>query len=122
MFQLLTGRLPFKGANNYSMIYQIINVDPPRPIEVRPDIPPRIDAIVMRALQKETTKRYQTWDDYKTVEGSAALPLYCGIGSVTRSGRSEKFRCTCAPPSRSDRVQLKPLEMTSPIRQVVSVS
>jgi serine/threonine protein kinase len=63
MFQLLTGRLPFKGANNYSMIYQIINVEPPRPIEVRPDIPPRIDAIVMRALQKDTAKRYQTWDE-----------------------------------------------------------
>jgi len=63
MFQLLTGRLPFKGANNYSMIYQIINVEPPRAIEVRPDIPPRIDAIVMRALQKDTAKRYQTWDE-----------------------------------------------------------
>ncbi len=63
MFQLLTGRLPFKGANNYSMIYQIINVESPRPIEVRPDIPPRIDAIVMRALQKDTAKRYQTWDE-----------------------------------------------------------
>ena len=63
MFQLLTGRLPFKGANNYSMIYQIINTEPPRPMEVRPDIPPRIDAIVMRALQKDTTKRYQTWDE-----------------------------------------------------------
>jgi serine/threonine protein kinase len=63
MFQLLSGRLPFKGANNYSMIYQIINVEPPRLIEVRPDIPPRIDAIVMRALQKDTEKRYQTWDE-----------------------------------------------------------
>ena len=31
MYQLLTGRLPFQGTNNYSMIYQIINVDPPRP-------------------------------------------------------------------------------------------
>jgi serine/threonine protein kinase len=63
MYQLLTGRLPFKGANNYSMIYQIINTDPPRPIEVRPDLPPRIDAIVMRALQKSTSARYQTWDE-----------------------------------------------------------
>ena len=63
MFQLLTGRLPFKAANNYSMIYQIINVESPRPMEVRPDIPPRIDAIVMRALQKDTAKRYQTWDE-----------------------------------------------------------
>jgi len=64
MFQLLTGRLPFQGANNYSMIYQIINVEPPRPTQVRPDIPPRIDAIVMRALQKDTTKRYQTWEEF----------------------------------------------------------
>jgi eukaryotic-like serine/threonine-protein kinase len=63
MYQLLTGRLPFKGANNYSMIYQIINTDPPRPIEVRPDLPPRVDAIVMRALQKNTAARYQTWDE-----------------------------------------------------------
>ncbi len=64
MFQLLTGRLPFQGNNNYSMIYQIINVEPPRPIQVRPDIPPRIDAIVMRALQKDTAARYQTWEEF----------------------------------------------------------
>jgi serine/threonine protein kinase len=63
LYQLLTGRLPFKGANNYSMIYQIINTDPPRPIEVRPNLPPRVDAIVMRALQKNTAARYQTWDE-----------------------------------------------------------
>src|SRR5689334_11977385 len=63
MFQLLTGRLPFQGANNYSMIYQIINAEPPRPMQVRPDIPPRVDAIVMRALQKDTAARYSTWDE-----------------------------------------------------------
>ncbi len=63
LFQLLTGRLPFQGTNNYSMIYQIINVEPPRPMQVRPDIPPRVDAIVMRALQKDTAARYQTWEE-----------------------------------------------------------
>ena len=52
MYQLLTGQPPFRGANNYNIIYQIINVDPPPPIAVRPDIPPRIDAIVMRADRK----------------------------------------------------------------------
>ena len=64
MYQLLTGQPPFRGANNYNIIYQIINVDPPPPIAVRPDIPPRIDAIVMRALQKDTERRYQTWDEF----------------------------------------------------------
>ncbi len=64
MYQLLTGRLPFQGTNNYSMIYQIIHVDPPRPSQLRSDLPPRIDAIVMRALQKNASERYATWDEF----------------------------------------------------------
>ncbi len=80
MYQLLTGRLPFQGANNYSMIYQIINVDPPPPIEVRPDIPPRIDAIVMRALQKDTARRYQTWEEF-------AHDLATALGAEEKPGR-----------------------------------
>jgi eukaryotic-like serine/threonine-protein kinase len=64
MYQMLTGRLPFQGTNNYSMIYQIINVDPPRPSQLRSDLPPRIDAIVMRALQKDPAHRYGTWDEF----------------------------------------------------------
>jgi len=80
MYQLLTGRLPFQGANNYSMIYQIINVDPPPPLEVRPDIPPRIDAIVMRALQKDTARRYQTWEEF-------AHDLATALGAEEKPGR-----------------------------------
>jgi len=78
MYQLLTGRLPFQGRNNYAIIYQIMNVDPPAPIEVRPDVPPRINAIVMRALQKDTAQRYQLWSelahDLATALGAEANP------------------------------------------------
>jgi len=64
MYQLITGRLPFQGTNNYSMIYQIINTDPPRPSQFRADLPPRIEAIIMRALKKSTAERYATWDEF----------------------------------------------------------
>jgi len=53
MYQMLTGRLPFQGTNNYSMIYQIMNVEPLPPSALRADIPPDIDRVVMRALEKE---------------------------------------------------------------------
>lgn len=62
-FQMLTGRLPFLGTNNYSIIYQIINADPPPPSRFRSEVPPQIDAIVLRMLQKNTADRYQTWGD-----------------------------------------------------------
>ncbi|MFN0040647.1 MAG: protein kinase domain-containing protein [Burkholderiales bacterium] len=64
MYQLLTGSLPFKANNNYSMVYQIINVDPSPPSVLRPEIPPAIDEIAKKAIEKETAKRFQTWDDF----------------------------------------------------------
>ncbi len=64
MYQLLTGRLPFTGNNNYSTIYQIINVDPPPPSLHRPEIPPQLDVIVKTALRKDLETRYQTWEEF----------------------------------------------------------
>ena len=64
MYRLLTGRLPFDARNNYSMIYQIMNIEPPPPSTFRPEIPPALDQIVMRAMQKDVAQRYQTWDEF----------------------------------------------------------
>jgi eukaryotic-like serine/threonine-protein kinase len=64
MFQLLTGRLPFQAGNIAALAYQILNVDPPRPSELRRDIPPEIDKVVTRALQRDCTSRYQTWGQF----------------------------------------------------------
>jgi len=88
MYQLLTGKLPFHGTNNFSMIYQIINVDPPPPSEFRNEVPPRIDAIVKRTLQKGTADRYQSWEEF-THDLVSAL----GVQQKPRQGvpESEKF-------------------------------
>ncbi len=64
MFQLLTGRLPFQAGSNYSMIYQICNIEAPLPSAFRADLPPALDAIVRRAMQKELDQRYATWQEF----------------------------------------------------------
>jgi serine/threonine protein kinase len=64
MYRLLTGKLPFDAANSYSMIYQIMNIDPQPPSTFRPEIPPELDAIVLRAMCKDLEHRYQTWDEF----------------------------------------------------------
>ena len=64
MYQLLTGRLPFTATNNFSMIYQITSHDPPPPSTFRTEIPPGLDAIVGRAMQKEVDARYATWEEF----------------------------------------------------------
>ena len=64
MYKLLTGKLPFDARNNYSMIYQIMNIEPPPPSTFRPEIPHSMDRIVMRAMHKDIAQRYQTWDEF----------------------------------------------------------
>ena len=64
MYQLLTGQLPFQASNNFSMMYQITNVEPQPPSALRPGIPPAADRIVRKAMQKELEQRYRDWDEF----------------------------------------------------------
>jgi len=64
MYQLLTGRLPFQASNNFSMMYQITNVEAQPPSSLRPDIPAAVDRVVRHAMQKELERRYQNWDEF----------------------------------------------------------
>ena len=79
MFMLLTGRAPFKADNIASLAYQVLNINPPLPSEFRRDVPLELDMIVIRALQRETDKRYQTWEQLidelaGLMKGATALP------------------------------------------------
>ncbi len=64
MYQLLTGKLPFVAVNKASLLYQIINIEPLPPSTHRTDIPPQLDAVVMRALAKDPRNRHQSWTDF----------------------------------------------------------
>jgi hypothetical protein len=62
LYHLLAGRLPFLASNNFSLIYQITNVEPPAITEFRPEVPAALLAIVQRAMAKDLESRYQTWE------------------------------------------------------------
>ncbi len=64
MYQLLTGRLPFSATNNYGMIYQICNAEPPPPSTFRTEVPAALEAIVARAMRKDLDARYATWEEF----------------------------------------------------------
>jgi serine/threonine protein kinase len=64
MYQLLTGKLPFKVNSSYSLIYHIMNVEPRAARSLRPEVPPELEAIAHRAMQKDLTLRYQTWEEF----------------------------------------------------------
>ncbi len=64
MYYLITGKLPFSGANTMSVIYQIVNTDPPPPTTHRDSLLPVMDAIIMKAIAKDPAKRFATWEEF----------------------------------------------------------
>ena len=84
LYQLLAGRLPFQATNNFSLIYQIANVEPQPPSSYRPQIPAPLDAIVKRAMAKELAQRYQTWEDF-------SLDLAEVFRNESLGGKTQKF-------------------------------
>jgi len=64
MYQLLTGRLPFEAPSHFGMIYQICNTEPPPLSMFRIESPPGLEAVIKRAMHKELTYRYQTWEEF----------------------------------------------------------
>jgi len=62
-YELLTGIHPFPGKDAGTVMYSITSTDPePLSVVVR-DLPERLEAIVNRALAKDTELRYQTFED-----------------------------------------------------------
>ncbi|MEZ4533613.1 MAG: serine/threonine-protein kinase [Cyanobacteriota/Melainabacteria group bacterium] len=61
MYQALTGKRPFEGENAYKTIYLHVNIMPPSFGMVRPDLslPKKLEAIVMKCLEKKPQNRYQ---------------------------------------------------------------
>lgn len=59
LYELLTGRPPFKGDNATSVAVQHVQKLPTPPSKIAGDIPDLIDRIVMKSLAKDREKRYQ---------------------------------------------------------------
>jgi len=88
MYRLLTGRLPYEANTQAGLSYAILNTPPSRPATLRPDLPPLLDEIVMKAIEKNTAARYKTWLDFGKDLSQAFTTLRLSGASVSDS---EKF-------------------------------
>lgn len=59
-FHLLTGRLPFEGDSPLGVVLKHVNEAPPRPSSINPDIPAGLEAVVLKAMDKNPENRCNT--------------------------------------------------------------
>ena len=63
MYEMVTGKVPFDADTPVSVALKHMQEEPEEPIEVNPNIPVAVNKIIMKALQKDSTLRYQTATD-----------------------------------------------------------
>ncbi|MCJ7488275.1 MAG: protein kinase, partial [Candidatus Aminicenantes bacterium] len=64
LYELLAGRLPFRGDHDQTVIHSILHREPESLIKARPGLAPGLDQVVNQALSKKTAERYQTMEEF----------------------------------------------------------
>lgn len=66
LYELTTGQLPFRGEHEASLMYSIVNSDPAAIGSVRQNVPPVLERLIFKCLEKEKEKRYRNCGDVIT--------------------------------------------------------
>jgi eukaryotic-like serine/threonine-protein kinase len=60
LYEALAGRVPFEGESAVAVAMKQVSQTPQRPSSINPQVSPALDAVVMRALEKEPGQRFQS--------------------------------------------------------------
>lgn len=101
LFEMLTGKLPFRGEHEAAMVYSIVNEEPQNIEQLVPEISPLVANLIQRCLEKDPGDRYQNSEDIvvelkrsqkKTTRVSKTIPIqsvenFSGIHAAVRRRR-----------------------------------
>ncbi|XXT14958.1 protein kinase [Sorangium sp. So ce429] len=80
LFECLTGQRAFRAQHLMALLWKLLLEDPPRVTELRPEVPPALDALVARMLAKEPAARL--------ADGAAVARCLDALGALEGSGAS----------------------------------
>ncbi len=86
LYEILTGRLPFRGDSRYSLMVAQLQQAPEPPIVLRPDLPEALNDIILMVLSKDPERRFQSATAFrnglKSAVPEAALAAGAGEPAV----------------------------------------
>src|ERR1039458_4981939 len=59
LYEMATGTLPFRGESSGVISHEILDRDPVAAVRLNPDLPPKLEDIISKALEKDREMRYQ---------------------------------------------------------------
>ena len=125
LYEMATGALPFHGETSGLIFKAILDSDPPPPIRFNRDIPPKLEDIINKSLEKDRELRYQHASDIRTdlkrlkreTESWHGIPASSGSVVVVAQEGASQVTEPPSPPSGSS-----PALAPSPSSSVVTVT
>ena len=99
LFELVTGQVPFPAKNLADMTANIIREPPRSPHAIRPEVPPKLDRIILKCLAKNPAERFQTVDELR----DALLDVLVDPKEAPRTVFQSKPPVAAAAHARKDR-------------------
>jgi len=105
LYEMVTGVMPFRGETSGVIAETILNRTPVAPVRLNPDVPPKLEEIIDKALEKDRKLRYQSASEIRT-----------DLQRLKRDSESGRVSATAA------RVESKPAAKSVRFRWMVNVA
>ncbi len=103
LYEMITGRCPFKGANDIDTMHAIVHKEPDPLEKIKAGLPSDVQAIITRSLTKEVRNRYKAVDELATALKTLKRDLELGQAKPARP-KTRLVLKPVAAPSRAARI------------------
>lgn len=87
VYELLTGKKPFESPNLTTTLYKLVHEEPERPSIRDPQISTEVERVVLRALEKDPSKRFESCSAFASAFAAAAsMPNQAAVRPVAAVG------------------------------------
>jgi serine/threonine protein kinase len=63
LYEMATGKPAYQGDTFTKILVDKVNADPPRPREVRPELPPEVEEVIVKAMARKADERHQSMNE-----------------------------------------------------------
>jgi serine/threonine-protein kinase len=101
LYEMLVGEVPFSDQSTPAVLVKQLKERPPRPSLKNPAVPPALEAIALRCLEKDPGQRFQSADEFTAALNDAAATITDTSGVATMPMAAMPARAT-TPTAASD--------------------